>query len=241
VTDESDPHPPLLPHLDETVAATRRFLATLDGLTDGDLREPSLLPGWTRGHVVAHVARNADAVSNLVTWAATGVERPMYPSQEARDAAIEDAAARPATEQRSDAATSAARFLAAARALPVDRWEVEVTRTPGGPPFPVRRVGAMRRTEVEVHHADLGTAYTAADWPEDFLDHLLGRRERELAAAGRALTLELTDRGTSVTTGAGGPRVSGSTADIVWWLLGRGTGERLACSDDRLPDLGRWV
>jgi maleylpyruvate isomerase len=99
----------------------------------------------------------------------------------------------------------------------------------------------MRLTEVEVHHADLGTAYTAADWPDDFVDHLLGRRQRELAAAGVPLTLELTDRDSSLDVGPGGPRVSGATADVVWWLLGRGTGERLACSEPRLPDLGRWV
>jgi maleylpyruvate isomerase len=234
-------HHSALPHLEETVAATARFLATLDVLGDSDLREPSLLPGWTRGHVVAHVARNGDAVTNLVGWAATGEECPMYTSQEARDAAIEQGAGRPAAVQRADAAESAARFLAAARALAADRWEVGVTRVPGGPPFPVRRVGAMRRTEVEVHHADLGTAYSAEDWPDDFLDHLLGRRRRELAESGRPVTLELTDRGAVVATGAGGPRVSGATADVVWWLLGRGAGERLACSDDRLPDLGRWV
>ena len=233
--------PDVLPHLEETAAATRRFLATLDGLGDADLRAPSLLPGWTRGHVVAHVCRNADAVTNLVTWAATSVERPMYPSQEVRDADIKADAARPVAEQRADAAASADRFHRAARALPPDRWEAGVSRVPGAPPFPVRRVGAMRRTEVEVHHADLGTTYTAADWPDDFLDHLLARRERELAATGVAVTLELTDRDASVVTAPGGPTVSGATADVVWWLLGRGGGARLACSEDRLPDLGRWV
>ena len=208
--------PDVLPHLAEAEAATRRFLDTLDRLTDADLRAPSVLPGWSRGHVVAHLCRNADAVTNLVRWAATGDESPMYASQEARDAAV-------------------------ARALPPDRWEMGVARLAGDAPFPVRRVGAMRRTEVEVHHADLGTAYAAADWPEEFLDHLLARRERELTTAGVALRVELTDRFASLETGPGGPRVSGATADVVWWLLGRGTGEGLACSDARLPDLGRWV
>ncbi len=234
-------HVGVLPHLEETVVATTRWLATLAASSDAELRAPSLLPGWTRGHVVAHLCRNADAVTNLVTWAATGHESPMYASQEARDAAVDADAGRHLAVQLADARESADRFLTAARALRPDRWEVEVTRVPGSAPFPVRRVGAMRRTEVEVHHADLGTAYTAADWPRDFLDHLLGRRRRELAAAGVPLALELTDRGEEVVTGPGGPRVSGATADVVWWLLGRGTGERLACSEARLPDLGRWV
>ena len=231
----------VLPHLEETAAATDRWLATLAASSDADLRAPSLLPGWTRGHVVAHLCRNADAVTNLVTWAATGRECPMYPSQEARDAAVDADAGRPLAVQLSDARESADRFLTAALALPPDRWEVEVTRVPGSDPFPVRRVGAMRRTEVEVHHADFGASYTAADWPGDFLDHLLGRRRRELAAAGVPLLLELTDRGEELVAGPEGPRVSGATADVVWWLVGRGTGERLACSEARLPDLGRWV
>ena len=126
--------PDALPHLPETEAATRRFLATLDALTDSELREPSLLPGWTRGHVVAHVCRNADAVTNLVRLAATGTASPMYLSQEARDAAVEEDAGRSAAAHRVDAAASAERFHAAARALPPDRWEVGVTRVPGGPP-----------------------------------------------------------------------------------------------------------
>ena len=231
----------VLPHLEETVVATQRLLATLATFSDADLREPSLLPGWTRGHIVAHVCRNADAVTAVVHGAATGADLPMYASQEARDAAVEQDAGRSAAEHRADAAASAERFHAAARALPPDRWEVGVSRTPGAPRFPVRRVGAMRRIEVEVHHADLGTAYAAADWPADFLGHLLDRRRRELAADEVGLTLELTDRSAAVTTGSSGPRVSGATPDVVWWLLGRGTGDRLACSDARLPDLGRWV
>lgn len=231
----------VLLELEATAAATRRWLATLRLLSDEDLRAPSVLPGWTRGHVVTHVCRNADALTNLVRWAATGEESPMYSSQAARDAAIEAGAGRPAAEQVEDAERSAERFLRAAEQLPPDRWDAEVTRLPGGDPFAVRRVGAWRRTEVEVHHADLGTAYTASDWPPEFLDRLLDQRRRELATGGVALVLELSDRGEEVVTVPGGPRVSGPTADVVWWLLGRGSGERLACSEARLPDLGRWV
>ena len=47
-----------------------------------------LLPGWTVGHVLTHVARNADAYTNLLTWARTGVETPAYASPEAREALL---------------------------------------------------------------------------------------------------------------------------------------------------------
>jgi maleylpyruvate isomerase len=99
----------------------------------------------------------------------------------------------------------------------------------------------MRRTEVEVHHADLGIGYSAADWPADFVDHLLKRRTRELTAAGRSLVLQPADRPDPTVIGDGGPVVSGSAAAIVWWLLGRGDRTGLACSEGTLPEIGRWV
>jgi len=52
--------------------ATQRLLGTARLLTDPDLREPSLLPGWTRGHVLAHVAGSADAMRSLLAGARPG-------------------------------------------------------------------------------------------------------------------------------------------------------------------------
>jgi maleylpyruvate isomerase len=59
-------------------AATQRLQDTVAGLTDQQAREPSLLPGWSRGHVLTHLARNADSLRNLLIWARTGVETPQY-------------------------------------------------------------------------------------------------------------------------------------------------------------------
>ena len=64
--------------------ATDRLLASAGALTDTGVREPSLLPGWTRGHVLTHIARNADGLGNLLRWARTGITTPMYASREAR-------------------------------------------------------------------------------------------------------------------------------------------------------------
>ena len=228
------------PHLDETVVATARYLEALTGLADEELRRPSLLPGWTRAHVVAHVSRNADALTNVLHGAQAGEVRWMYESQEQRDAEVEAGAAWSAERLREDAIASAGRWQQAANELPVGNLEAPACRLPGSEHWPVRRVGVMRRTEVEVHHADLGIGYTAQDWPADFVAHLLKRRRRELETEGRALRLELADA-EPVPTGTGGPTVSGAAADVVWWLLGRGTGERLACSEPTLPEIGRWA
>ena len=61
-------------------AATGRLLTVAGTLTDAEVAEPSLLPGWTRGHVLTHLARNADGLANLLRWAGTGIETPVYAS-----------------------------------------------------------------------------------------------------------------------------------------------------------------
>src|SRR5215469_5344155 len=76
--------------------ASARVLATAARISDQQAREPSSLPGWSRGHVLTHLARNADGLRNLLIWARTGVETPQYLSAEARDTAIEAGSARTA-------------------------------------------------------------------------------------------------------------------------------------------------
>jgi len=231
-----------LPQLHETILATTRYLEALTTLSDEDCRQPSALPGWTRGHVITHLSRNADALVNLLHWGQTGVESPMYSSQEQRDSDIESGAGRSVEELRSDAVAACGRFLQAANELHTSRFDVQVSRLPGAPPFPVTRVGGMRRTEVEVHHADLLIGYSPYDWPEDFTKHLLERRRRELEEKGLPMVWRLTDTGESISVGDGdGPEVSGHSADLVWWLLGRGAGDDLVSSTSTLPELGRWA
>ena len=228
------------PNLDETVVATARFLDTVGRLTDDDVRAPSLLPGWTRAHVITHISRNADALTNVLHGAQAGDVRAMYESQEQRDADVESGAKRTAAEIREDAVAACGRWHQAANELHSSKLEEPMERVPGGPRQPVRRVGMMRRTEVEVHHADLGLGYTAADWPADFVSALMKRRHRELEDAGVAVRWRATDTGESWAAGDG-PEVTGTAADLVWWLLGRSAGEGLACSEGQLPELGRWA
>ena len=94
--------------------AVEQHVAALD---DAAMLGPSRLPGWTRGHVLTHLARNADALVNLLTWARTGTPTPMYPSVESRNAGIEAGAARPAAEQRADLEATARRLMETARAM----------------------------------------------------------------------------------------------------------------------------
>src|SRR5213592_1180586 len=111
---------------DQIDQATQRLLGTALIITDPDLRVPSMLPGWTRGHVLAHVARNADAMRNALAGVRTGQDRPAYASAEAREAGIEQGAGRRASELAADLADSAMALRTVARQLPDEGWQVPV-------------------------------------------------------------------------------------------------------------------
>ncbi|UGT59446.1 maleylpyruvate isomerase family mycothiol-dependent enzyme [Nocardia asteroides] len=239
MTDAAAP-PPVPEDLAAVAAATRRFLDSARELTDADLAEPSLLPGWTRGHLLTHVARNADSLVNLLTWARTGIETPQYPDPTTRDAEIAAGAARPIAEQYPDNEAAAARWADAAAELPPTAWTTLV-RNRQGREFAGAAIGWMRLQEVEIHHVDLAFGYTSADWPADFVARLLPEVVATHAMnAGDRLAFEVRsdDIGFGATIGAGAPGtlITGPAHALLAWLLGRGTN---GLTGD-LPELPSW-
>lgn len=204
----------------ELQAADARLIATVAALSDDEMRAPSALPGWTRGHVVTHVARNADSLVNLLTWARTGVVTPQYRDAAERDAGIEAGYARPAKEQLADLEESTARFAAAADAMPDDRWNALISGT-RPPEHPAWYVVMRRLREVEIHHGDLGTAYTWRDWPDRYV-HWEWRDSPALADEPTYRSLTATDTGETI-TGADGPDLRATKRELVAWLIGRHT------------------
>src|SRR4051812_1830604 len=95
------------PVLRQLCAQTDHLLSTVSALDDESVRGPSLLPGWTRGHVLAHLARNADGLANVARTAITGEVTPMYASQAQRDADIDADAGHSASEHESDLESAA--------------------------------------------------------------------------------------------------------------------------------------
>ena len=154
---------------DQIDLATQRLLGTARILTEPDLRAPSLLPGWTRAHVLAHLARGADAMRNLLVGVRSGQERPAYGSAEARQADIEHGAGMRADELMADLADSAMALRTMARQLPDEGWQVPV-RILDSAPFPADQLLTRRLVEVELHHCDLGAGYGPGDWPAAFAD-----------------------------------------------------------------------
>jgi len=150
------------------LAAHRTLAARLEGLTDEQARQPSLLPGWSVGHVVTHIARNADGLRNMLEGALRGDVAAMYPGGlEQRQADIEAGSSRAAAELLADVAAANERLEAAFAAMTDDAWAGSGVAAFG--PVAMREVPTRRRTEVEVHHADLGLGYTWQDWPTEFV------------------------------------------------------------------------
>ncbi|MEV7625816.1 maleylpyruvate isomerase family mycothiol-dependent enzyme [Actinoplanes sp. NPDC089786] len=210
---------------------TARFVAAVAGLTEDQVREPSALAGWTRAHVVAHVARNADALVNLLEWARTGVETPMYASPEQRDDDIERGAKRPAAELRADLLRSSERFAARTAEMPAEAWTATV-RTRQGRAIQGAEVLWMRSREVWVHQADLGTGLTFDGFPEDFLIELIG----DVAGRLKGLSVRIEAAGHSWTLGDGAVAVSGTPAAVAGWLTGRSPGDDVRGEKPELPD-----
>ncbi|WP_329029466.1 maleylpyruvate isomerase family mycothiol-dependent enzyme [Streptomyces sp. NBC_01423] len=193
---------------------TELMLDAVAGLDEDAFSAPSVLPDWTRKHLVAHVAANADALGNLVHWAATGEERPMYASAEERAAGIAKGPALSADELRSWLTASAHKLAAGLDGLTDEQWGCDVV-TAQGRTVPATELPWMRAREVCVHAVDLGTGVvTFADLPKGFLTALVAE-----IGAKRGLA-ELPD---------------GPLPEVAAWLAGRP--HTLAGA----PALGPWL
>ncbi|CAL9581322.1 maleylpyruvate isomerase family mycothiol-dependent enzyme [Streptomyces sp. enrichment culture] len=226
----------MIDHADDLAsvqAATERLLVAVGALDDAAVTQSSRLPGWTRGHVLAHLARNADALVNVLEG------RPMYVSGEARDADIERDAPRPLDVQLADVRESAER-LRAAGAVPAD-WS-RIVELRNGVTDRAERVPFRRWVEVELHHVDLGIGYELEDLPADFTEREIAFLADRFAGHPDVPPTELSAvDGRTWTTGggaAGGPvGVAGTAADLLGWLAGRRDGSALTVKDGALPSL----
>jgi maleylpyruvate isomerase len=221
------------------LAAHARLAVTLAGVSDADVRRPSLLPGWTVGHVLSHLARNADSHVRMLEGAVRGEVADQYPGgDQQRDGDIEAGSGRPAAVLAGDVADTAARLERAWAAVPEGVWEGGQGRMRSGL-CPVADLPFRRWREVEVHHADLGLGYGYADWPDAYVDREWARALAGLATrlpAGAAVVLRSTDSGEAWTV----PEPSSDAVEVVgerrWllaWLIGR-------VSDSALPALAAW-
>lgn len=223
--------------LDELAVRVDGAVASID---DAAMNEPCALPGWSRAHLVTHLARNADALVNLLHWARTGIEQAAYASDEDRDADIEEGAQRLPQLIREDYLAATGRFRAAAKAMPERAWRGTATNRQGAELYG-HHIPWMRATELLVHLVDLDVGFGFADLgdlsPEalaSVLDYVV--HTYTIIDDAPAVRIRAGDR--DYTVGDRQPEydVAGSPVAVVAWLTGRTGGSELSGTVPPLPD-----
>lgn len=203
---------------------TARLLSVVEDLTDEALRAPSPLPGWTRAHVVGHLARNAEALTRLANWARTGIETPMYTDRSRRAAEIEESSGQSGAILRTEVATTA-RLLAESLAELDGESRQATVRSALGRAIPAAEIPWMRIREVWLHAVDLGGDVTMGDLPAGVVDVLLDDAAGFLSGKDGCPSVLLApadrDRTWQLGTPAGTHTITAPAADLAGWLTGR--------------------
>jgi maleylpyruvate isomerase len=216
---------------------TAHLVRCTEDLDDGEFAAPSLLPGWTREHVLGHVARNAEALTRLATWARTGIETPMYADREQRAAEIEESAVKPELVLREELTSTAETLDSALATLTAEQWQAQV-RSALGRAIPAAEIPWMRIREVWLHAVDLGAGASFADLPDGVVDLLLDDVTVALSRKDGcpAVTLGPPDRARTWQLGApdSDRTLEARAADLAGWLTGR-------LRRDDWPALPTWL
>ncbi|MGY4544291.1 maleylpyruvate isomerase [Arthrobacter sp. UYNi723] len=230
------------PRLQEELLQARRgtafFARKLNELSDTELDGHSLLPGWTRRHVVAHVGYNARAIARLVEWAATGVETPMYSSSEARNHEIEFGATLSPIALRNLFDHSAVHLNVEWRDLPEEAWHHKV-KTAQGRIVPAEETVWMRTREVWLHAVDLDNGAVVSDIPTPVLERLLAdiTGAWKIRGTDQGLLIRVTDQDLTFgdTSTASPTVISGPLAAVAGWAAGRGAEGVTAIGSGTIP------
>ena len=187
----------------EVHGAHQRLHQTVLGLDDETMHQPSGLSGWSVGHVVSHLARNADSVVRRLQAARRGQRVEQYPGgATGRADEIGRSVARPATVIVADLIEADDRVDQTFAALPLAVWDQEV-EAGGGTVVLASQLAFSRWREVEIHHVDLRLGYGATEWADAFVQRMLPRALDGL-------------------TGRCDPRL------LLGWTLGRGAAPSLS-------------
>lgn len=239
----SAPPAPIAESVGALKDATARLQATVSAALDtggpDPFAAPCLLPGWTIGHLVTHLARNADGMRRVLAGARVGEQLQPYASPRAREQDIIAGALRSTRSIALDFGSACDHLTEAIDELPAGTWSATVDLGLGGPTT-ADVVLTTRLAEVEIHHHDLGLDDGLALLDDAQTSRLLAALLRSYARTRNVPGLTLIpDRGAPAVIGDGAVEVSGSAIDLVGWLSGRTDGGALRTSGG-LPELPPW-
>jgi len=212
--------------------------AVIDGGHDA-FAAPARLPNWTIGHVVTHLARNADGLRRVLVGAKVGEQLQPYASPQARDGDIESGALRSTETIATDYRQAGSRLMEAIESLPHAVWQSTVDLGRGGPTS-ADVVLAARLGEVELHHHDLGVDDGLALLDDTHARLLLRALLRSYVRTRDVPPMRLLPAGAEmIVIRDGEQEIAGSSLDMVGWLSGRGDGSALQTAGP-LPQLPSW-
>lgn len=221
-TDQSR-DPGVLADLLDARRATAFAARKLMELSDEQLDEPTLVAGWSRRHLVAHLGYNARALTRLVEWANTGVETPMYASPGLRDREIAVGATLAPHALRHLFDHAAVSLNVEWRDTPDAAWQ-SLVRTAQGRELPLTETPWLRTRELWVHAVDFNNGARFSDVPRHVAVRLLG--DITAVWSGRGLPegyalLEASGEVLASSAGDTTATVQGEVADLLAWSCGR--------------------
>jgi maleylpyruvate isomerase len=212
------------------------------GLTDEEVKAPSELPGWSRGHVLAHIAGIANAMARQLEFAARGETIELYDGGfEGRTRAIGMAAGHTLAEHRADLDRALGRALGAFGGLDDAGWQRPISYR-GGVVFDG---GLALWRELVIHATDLGTGRGPETWSRPFCEQLVDFLAARVPEANRYVLQPLGLTPVTIGSGRASTVISGMLTDIAAWLAGRtptlGSLRATAAADGvDLPELLPW-
>ncbi|MDQ0028903.1 maleylpyruvate isomerase family mycothiol-dependent enzyme [Arthrobacter bambusae] len=231
--------PALLAELHKAAGTVTGVVANLD---DADVSAPSELPGWTRGHVLAHIAGIANAMARQLEYAVRGETIELYDGgYEGRTKAIELAASHSIAEHREATEAAIARVLRAFDGLVESGWNARITFRNGT----VFDGGLALWRELVIHVTDLGIGRGPEVWSRQFCEHLFDFLSARVPAEQKFVLQPLGLPQVVIGTGRQSVAINGMITDIAAWLAGRTpTLGSLRASADAdgvdLPELLPW-
>lgn len=225
---------------------TALFRQGLDRIGQTEVSAPSLLGSWNRGNLIAHVNSNARALVNLVSWAITGVETPMYQSNEQRSLEIDMGAGMTVEQLKSEFELSSSQLWSAISSISPDKLEFQV-KSARGRDIPLFEIAWMRNREIWVHAVDLGVGIGFDLFPTRLTLALLDEVVSYMANSEPSPQFEVhaSDLGRNWSTVAGSSptQIEGNSSDILAWMIGRsqGDGLQVLAPGGNLPALPGWL
>ncbi|GAA0664669.1 maleylpyruvate isomerase family mycothiol-dependent enzyme [Kitasatospora atroaurantiaca] len=224
--------------LAEITAAHARLRAAAADLTEEQAREAIDLPGWTRGHILIHLADLSKAFARQARYAVRGETIEVYDGgRPTRDKSIEANHGRPVEWLRAQLEEGLTALEEAWAALGPDGWDLPCAYRDS--PLLATQLAWWRETEL--HGVDLGVGRRSEDWSlalsAHVVDFLTARLPQSpavaLAAEDTGLTWGDTTRADVV--------VRGGQRALAAWISGRPTtATPVTDGGNPLPELNAW-